>query len=410
MSDPVSPAGPRRAALIFIFITVVLDVLSFGVIIPVLPRLIERFLGGDTAHAAEWNGLFSTTWALMGFFCAPIFGALSDRFGRRPVILASNFAYGLDFLFMALAPTLPWLFVGRVISGITGSSFTAAYAYIADVTTPEKRSAGFGMVGAAFGLGFVIGPAVGGILGSIDLRLPFYVAAGLALVNACYGLFVLPESLPLERRSAFSWKKANPLGALKLLRSHPQLLGLSVTYGLYFLAHAVFPAIFVLYAGYRYGWNERDVGFALAAVGVCSALVQGGLVRKVVPKFGERRAMLFGLACAGLAYFLIGSAQTGFVVMIGSVISCLAGFFGPSVQGLMTKRVGPDEQGGLQGANTCVASIMGLIGPGLFSITFAEFIGPAALAPLPGTPFYVATGIVVLAAILGERSSRAANA
>jgi MFS transporter, DHA1 family, tetracycline resistance protein len=298
----VSTHGHGRAALGFILVTVVLDVLSIGIIVPVLPKLVEDFLEGDTVRAAEVFGLFGTAWAVMQFVSAPILGALSDRFGRRPVLLLSMAGLGLDYVLMALAPTLAWLFVGRLVSGITAASFSTANAYISDVTPPERRGAAFGAVGAAFGLGFVLGPAVGGLLGQSDPRLPFWVAAGFSLTNALYGLMVLPESLPPERRTPFSWARANPLGSLLLLGSSRALGGLAATHLLAMVGQNVYPAIFVLYAGYRYGWDAGTVGLALAAVGVASIVVQGGLVRPVLARLGDRRAMLLGLTFSALGY------------------------------------------------------------------------------------------------------------
>ncbi|MEO6463534.1 MAG: MFS transporter, partial [Candidatus Eisenbacteria bacterium] len=258
MSPVVAP--PRRAALAFIFVTVVLDVLALGLVIPVLPKLVETFLGGDTAAAARVFGVFGTVWAAMQFVFSPLLGALSDRFGRRPVILISNFGLGIDYILMALAPSLAWLFVGRVISGIVGASWTTAAAYLADVTKPEERAANFGRIGAAWGLGFVLGPALGGVLGGIDPRLPFWVAAVLTLLNACYGLFVLPESLPRERRGALDLRKANPLGSLRLLRGHRGLLALATVAFLFWMAHQVLSSTFVLYTSYRYDWSPTLVG------------------------------------------------------------------------------------------------------------------------------------------------------
>ncbi len=281
----------RPAALAFIFALVVVDVIAMGVVIPVLPKLVESFEGGDTARAAAVYGVFGTAWALMQFFAMPILGAASDRFGRRPVILVSCLGLGLDYFLMALAPNLAWLFVGRVISGITAASISTAFAYIADVSPPEKRAAAFGMIGAGFGLGFTLGPALGGLLGGIDPRLPFWVAGVLALANAAYGYFVLPESLPKEKRSPFRWARANPVGSLKLLRSHRELYGIAAVLFLMQLSHVVFPAVTVLYMGYRYGWGEMTVGLVLAAVGVCSMIVQGGLIRPVVKRIGERHAL-----------------------------------------------------------------------------------------------------------------------
>src|SRR5471030_1096825 len=271
-----APPPRRQAAVAFIFITVVLDVLAMGIIIPVLPRLIQDFLNGDPARAAIMFGVFGTVWSAMQFFCSPIIGMLSDRFGRRRVILLSNFGLGLDYIVMALAPTLGWLFVGRVISGITGASWTTAGAYIADVTPKEKRAASFGIIGAAWGLGFILGPALGGLLGSTNPRLQFWVAAGMTLVNALYGLLVLPESLPPEKRTKrFDWSKANPVGSLTLLRSHHELFGLATVNFLYFVSHQVLQSVFVLYVGYRYQWSPRAVGLSLALVGIGSVIVQG---------------------------------------------------------------------------------------------------------------------------------------
>lgn len=391
----------RSAALPFIFVTVVLDVLAFGVIIPVLPKLIEDFMGGDTARAATYVGLFGTVWALMQFFFSPVLGVVSDRFGRRPVILLSNFGLGFDYILMAVSPTVWWLFVGRVISGITGAAFTTAGAYIADVTPKEKRAAGYGVIGAAWGLGFILGPAMGGVLGNINPRLPFWVAAGLTLANACYGIFVLPESHAPERRSAFfDWRKANPLGALKLLMRHRELLGLAGVLLLYYLAHQAYPSVFVLYADYRYGWNTRDVGLTLAGLGICTSIVQGGLVRPFVAKFGERRSVLVGLTAGATAMTIFGLAATGVGFCAGIPVSSMMGLFGPAAQGLMTHYVSPDEQGQLQGATSSIMGITGMIGPALFTGVFANAIGPQHAPHMPGAPFLLA-GAFLAAALLG---------
>ncbi|HXK18825.1 MAG TPA: MFS transporter, partial [Polyangiaceae bacterium] len=304
-------SGPRRAAFIFVFITVLLDMLALGMIIPVLPRLILDFTHGDTAKAAGVLGVFGTVWALMQFFFAPLLGSASDRLGRRPVVLLSNFGLACDYVLMALAPSLGWLFVGRVISGITAASVPTASAYIADVTPPEKRAGAFGMLGAAFGLGFVLGPALGGVLGDIDPRLPFWAAAGLSGANALYGLFVLPESLPAQQRTAFSLKSANPLGSLKLLGSREGLLFMATLAFLGMLAHESLPATFVLYAQYRYGWSQKLVGLTLAAVGVCTGVVQGALVRPLVARFGERASLYIGLFSGAVGFAIYGLASTG---------------------------------------------------------------------------------------------------
>lgn len=390
MTESVPAREPRKAALIFIFITVMLDMLALGMIIPVLPKLVTHFMNDDPAKAAQVFGLFGTTWAAMQFLASPILGALSDRFGRRPVILASNFGLGLDYIVMALAPNIGWLFFGRLISGITAASVPTASAYIADVTTPEKRAAGFGMLGAAFGIGFVLGPAMGGLLGQHDKHLPFWVAAGLSLANAMYGTFVLPESLPKEKRAAFSWKRANPVGALKLLAGHRELFGLAAVIFLSFLAHEVLPSTFVLYAGYRYGWGAATVGMTLAMVGICSGAVQGGLVGPAVRRFGERKTLITGLLCGALGFAIYGLAPTGHLFWLGIPVMAIWGLANPSMQGLMTKRVGPSEQGRLQGTLSSLRGIGGMLGPGLFTLTFATFIKDKQSWHLPGAPFLLA--------------------
>jgi DHA1 family tetracycline resistance protein-like MFS transporter len=403
--NAAAPVGRRRAALAFIFITIVLDMFALGMVVPVLPHLIEDFLGGDTAGAAKMYGVFGTVWALMQFIAMPVMGALSDRFGRRRVILLSNFGLGLDYVLMALAPNLAWLFVGRVISGVTAASVSTGMAYIADVTPPEKRAAAFGRVGIAFGLGFVLGPALGGLLGSVDPRLPFWVAAGLSLANAMYGLFILPESLPPAKRRAFEWRRANPVGSLKLLRSHPELSGLAVVVFLSNLAHVALPATFVLYAGYRYGWDARAVGFVLAGVGICSAIVQGALVGPAVRRLGERRVLLTGLACGAIGFFAYGLAPTGVLFLTAVPVVALWGLASPAAQGLMTRHIGPTEQGALQGANGSVMGIATMIGPGLFAGTFAYFIEEGTRWHLPGAAFMLAAVLLALGAVVAARTT-----
>ena len=341
-----------------------------------------------------------------GRSCSSLFsllGALSDRFGRRPVILLSNFGLGFDYILMALAPTLSWLFVGRVISGITGASFTTAGAYVADVTPPEKRAGSYGLIGAAWGLGFILGPALGGVLGSINPRLPFWAAAAMTLLNAMYGLFVLPESLPRQHRRHFEWSRANPVGALKLLRSHRELFGLAGVSFLYFLAHQVLPSVFVLYAGYRYGWQARTVGLTLALVGICSVAVQAGLIRPIVARFGERRALLAGLFLGTIGFILFGAAPTGMRFLVGIPVLAFMGLYNPSAQGLMTRRVGPSEQGQLQGATSSIMGIAGSIGPGLFTLTFARAIDPHVSTHAPGAPFLLASLLLLIGFLLAWR-------
>jgi DHA1 family tetracycline resistance protein-like MFS transporter len=377
--------------MIFIFVTVLIDVLSFGVIIPVLPGLVRQFTGGDYAEAARWIGWFGFLFAAIQFFSSPVQGALSDRYGRRSVILLSCLGLGVDFLLMAVAHTLPLLLLARVVSGVFSASFSTANAYIADVTVPEKRAQAYGMLGAAFGIGFVAGPLIGGWLGGIGLRLPFWFAAALALLNFFYGWRVLPESLPPERRSRrFDWSHANPFGALRLLRSYPQVFGLAAVVFLANLAHYVYPSIFVLFAGYRYGWGPVQVSWVLAGVGVCSIIVNAVLVGRIVARIGERRALLLGLGCGVAGFIVYGLADTGRAFLLGVPISALWAIAGPAAQALITRQVQGDVQGRIQGALTSLVSLAGVLGPLLFANVFAWFIGPSAPAHLPGAPWLLA--------------------
>ena len=370
--------------------------LALGMIIPVLPKLIEEFQGGDTASAARMIGLFGTIWASAQFLAGPILGALSDRYGRRPVILISNFGLGIDYIVMALAPTLGWLIAGRMVSGVTSASIVTAFAYVADITAPDKRAKSFGFMGMAFGIGFVVGPALGGVLSLVSPRLPFWVAAALSLANGMYGLFILPESLPPERRASFSWKRANPLGALQFLQSHPKLFGFASIHFLYNLAHQSLASVFVLYTGYRYGWSATDVGLALTGVGVCFGIVQGGLVGPLVASFGERRTLVAGLIFGAAGMAIYGLAPTSFWFAAGIPIMAMWGLYGPSAQGMMTRRVNPTEQGRLQGALSSVTGITGIVGPGLFSFTFATLI-----RTMPGAPFVLASLLLATGAVIG---------
>lgn len=398
------PVPVRRGAVVFIFVTILLDTLALGVIIPILPKLVESFVDNDTASAAKIFGVFGTAWALMQFFFSPILGGLSDRFGRRPVVLLSNFGLALDYVLMALAPSLAWLFVGRVISGITSASISTSFAYIADVTPAEKRAAVFGKVGAAFGAGFILGPAIGGLLGGMDPRLPFWVAAGLSFANTLYGLLILPESLPPDRRSPFKWKSANPLGALRLLRSNRVLAGLSVANFFGQVAHVVLPSTFVLYATFRYGWDAATVGLTLAMVGICAMVVQGLGIGPIVSRLGERRALLLGLGCGAIGFLIFGLAPTGPLFWLGIPVMAFWGVSGAASQSLMTRLVAPDQQGQLQGATNSVQSVSQLVGPFLFTLTFAYFIGANAPLMLPGAPFLLASALLVLALVVAART------
>jgi DHA1 family tetracycline resistance protein-like MFS transporter len=401
---PHKAAQMRGAATAFIFVTILLDTLALGVIIPVLPKLVESFVDNDTASAARIFGVFGTAWAAMQFVFSPILGALSDRFGRRPVVLLSNFGLALDYVLMALAPSLSWLFVGRVISGITSASISTSFAYIADITPPERRAAVFGKVGAAFGAGFILGPALGGLLGGMDPRLPFWAAAGLSFANTLYGLLILPESLPKDRRSAFRWRSANPLGSLHLLRSNRVLSGLSVVNFFAQLAHVVLPSTFVLYATYRYGWDTKTVGLTLAIVGICAMAVQGTAIGPIVRRFGERSALLLGLGCGAAGFLIFGVAPRGVLFWLGIPVMALWGLSGAAIQALMTRLVAPDQQGQLQGATSSVQSLSQLVGPFLFTLTFAYFIGAQAPVKLPGAPFLLASALLLLALLIAAHT------
>lgn len=390
----------KKAAIAFILVIVVLDVLSLGLVIPVLAKLIKKLVDDDEVLASWYIGLFGTIWALMQFFCSPIMGALSDRFGRRPVLLVSAFGLGLDYILLALAPNLGWLIVGRVITGITAASFSTAQAYLADVTTPENRSAAFGMFGAAFGLGFVLGPVAGGLLSDIDLRLPFWVSAVLTLANALYGFFILPESLPKEKRMPFRWSRANPLGSLKLLASKTGLLPMAAILFLYQLSHQVFQSVFVIYTDERFKWSGLMVGSALATVGILNVIVQGGLIRPAIKRYGERILVFVGLLGGIIGFTSYSIAWTGPIFFACTLFFALMGFFNASLQGIMSKQLETNEQGQLSGANSSLNGIAGMIGPYLFTTVFGWTIVPGTSTYYPGAPFALAAAILTLALIL----------
>ena len=399
----------RKPALGFIFVTLFLDILGVGLIIPILPKLIEQLSGRNVSAASHTFGWLASLYSLMQFGFAPVLGSLSDRFGRRAVILTSLLGSGLDYLLLAFAPSLPWFFLGRIIAGITGANITAANAYIADVSPPEKRAANFGMVAAAFGLGFIAGPALGGVLGHIHLRLPFLVAAGLTFLNWLYGMFVLPESLPVEQRRAFDWKRANPIGSFVALRRHPELLGLTETYFLISLAHQVFPATWVLYTTYRYEWTPKEVGLSLALVGLMAAIVQGGLARKIIPALGERRSIIVGLANATVFLALYGLASKGWMIYVLLVVGSFGGIAMPALQGLVSRCVPLNEQGAVQGALASLASLAGILGPLLATGLFGYFINDKAPVHLPGAAFFASSLLVFLGLLLALRAFKKAT-
>jgi DHA1 family tetracycline resistance protein-like MFS transporter len=398
-----------KPAIIFIFITLFLDIFGIGVIVPVLPKLVEELQGGDLEAAAHSVGWLGALYALMQFIFSPVLGSLSDRFGRRPVILASLFGSGIDYLVLAWAPTLGWLYLARIVSGITAANFSAASAYIADVTPPEKRAAGFGMIGAAFGLGFIAGPAIGGLLGAHGLRTPFLVAAGITLLNWLYGAFVLPESLAKENRRPFTWESAHPIKALTALSRWPVVMGLAGTHFFSILAGNIYPALWVLYTGFRYGWDSRQVGISLALVGVMAAIVQAGLAGKVIAKIGERRGVYLGLLAMAVAMFCYGAATDGWMVYVIILIGSIGGIGSPATQSMISRAVPADEQGAVQGALNSITSIAGIVAPVLWTALFSWSIAKDRAFPLPGLSFYGACAVSLAAAGLAWRAFRKAG-
>jgi DHA1 family tetracycline resistance protein-like MFS transporter len=392
----------RKAAVVFIFVTVMLDMLALGLIAPVLPKLILDFLGGNATSAATWLGVFGTVFALMQFFFSPVLGVLSDRFGRRPVILLSNLGLGLDYIVMALSPTIGWLFVGRVISGITASSVPTAMAYISDVVPKEKRAGAFGMIGVAFGLGFILGPGIGGPLADVSPRLPFWVAGGFSLANWLYGYIFVPESLRQEHRKIFTLRRANPIGSLVLLRSHPELWKLASLQFLAYVSHEVF-VIWALYAIYRFAWNQTTIGISLALVGVFTAAISGGLTGRIVAWLGERRTLYIGQFFGAVGMVIAGLARSGGLYLASIPVISMWNISFPAAQGMMTHRVSEREQGELQGAIQSLRSIAFVIGPFLFSGIFAWFIDPKHSLYLPGAPYYLAAALLFTAMLLATR-------
>lgn len=382
----------------FIFVTLLLDVLGIGLIIPILPRLVESFVGNDMVTAARLYGALGALYALMQFVCAPIIGSLSDRFGRRKVILVSLFASAIEYGILVFAPNITWLFIGRILTGITGANYSAAMAYVADVSAPEKRAANFGLMGAAFGIGFIAGPALGGLLGGYDLRAPFVAAGLLTLLNWLYGCFVLPESLAPENRRAFSWGRSNPVGAFLAFKHHPAAIELAATFFLLHLAHQVFPATWVLYTEYRYAWSPFETGLSLTVVGIVYAVVQGGLTRVAVRRLGERKTILIGMAIAAIAYVGYGSATAGWMVYATLCFGAFSGVTMPTIQSVVSRQVGADEQGRLQGALVSLASVTGILGPAIATGLFSYFISDKAPRKLPGMPYYFSALLVISAA------------
>jgi DHA1 family tetracycline resistance protein-like MFS transporter len=387
----MSPRPAGKNALIFVAITLLLDTIGFGLIIPVLPALLVDVTGASVSRAAVYGGWLAFAYAAIQFCAAPVLGGLSDRFGRRPVLLFAIGALGVDYVVMGLAPTLGWLFLGRIIAGAAGASFSPAYAYVADISPPDKRAQNFGIVSAMFGVGFIAGPAIGGLLGSLGPRAPFFAAAGLSLLNFLYGLFVLPESLPVERRRAFDWTRANPLGTLARMRRHPVVLGILSALFLWMLAHQVMPATWSFYTKFRFGWSEAMIGASLAAVGVLMALSQATLVRVLVPRIGERRAALLGMGIASVGYFGYAVATAGWMMFAWLSTWFFGAIVMPVTNAVMSHRIEPDAQGELQGAVASLYSLSTIVGPPVMSQLFGYFSSPGAAFHVPGAAFIAAS-------------------
>ncbi|REK09418.1 MAG: MFS transporter [Planctomycetota bacterium] len=393
-------------ALAFIFVTVLIDMIGFGIVLPVLPDLIMELKDVTVSQASLYGGWLLFTYAILQFFCGPIVGNLSDRFGRRPVLLWSMLAFGLDYALMGIAPSIAWLFLGRAVAGMAGAAHTTANAYIADVSPPEKRAQNFGLMGAAFGLGFIIGPALGGLLGSYGSRAPFFAAAALALLNLCYGYFVLPESLPPQGRRPFHWHRANTLGTILQLRSYPLVFALAGALFLWMLGHQVLPSIWAYYTKEKFAWSSRDVGVSLAFAGVLMAAVQAGLTRFIVPRLGERRTVMVGLTAGGLGYLGYAAATQGWMMYCVMLVGMMAGLTFPSLNALMSQQIPKNAQGELQGAVASIFSLTSIVGPVVMTQLFGYFSSPAAPFYFPGAAFIFATFLVVLSMIVFLRVVR----
>ncbi len=393
-------APSRKAAMRFIFITLLIDVTGLGLIIPVLPKLIEQLTGGTISQASQWGGWLTFAYAIMQFFCAPIIGGLSDKYGRRPVLLLSLFGFGIDYLFLAFAPTIWWLFLGRVIAGITGASFTTASAYIADVSTAENRAQNFGLLGAAFGLGFIIGPSMGGLLAHYGIRVPFLVAAGFSLLNAAYGYFVLPESLSKENRRNFEWERANPLGSLMHLKKYPSVLSLIWSLVLVYIAAHALQSTWTFINLERFNWSEQMLGLSLGVVGIMTMIVQGGLIRYINPKLGNEKSVYIGLAIYSLGMLAFAFADKSWMMFVFMIPYCLGGIAGPALQAILAGHVPRTEQGELQGALTSMISATSIVGPLVMTNLFAYFTKPGAPIHFSGAPFLLGSILLMGSAIV----------
>ncbi|MDB5117288.1 MAG: tetracycline resistance efflux pump [Mucilaginibacter sp.] len=402
MDQPIQTK--KQAALGFIFITLLIDVMGLGIIIPVIPQLIEHLIKGDVSDASWYGGWLTAAYAGTQFLFAPLIGNLSDKFGRRPVLLCSLLGFSVDYAFSAFAPTIGLLFVGRIVAGITGASFTTANAYIADISTPEKRAANFGLVGVAFGLGFIIGPVLGGILGKYDVHYPFIAAAVLALLNATYGYFILPESLPLEHRRPLELKRCSPWGTLIQLKKYKSVIGLAASLFLVYISVQAVQSVWTYYVIKKFNWNDDWIGYSLGTVGLLVAIVQGGLIRIILPKLGQKRSIWVGLLLYSTGLLLFAFATKGWMMFAFLVPYCLGGIAGPALQGYMSNNVPPNEQGELQGGLTSLMSLSSIFGPLIMTEAFYFFTKPNSFIQFPGAPFVIGSVLMLLSALLAVRS------
>jgi len=390
----------KQAAIGFIFITMLIDITGWGIIIPVIPKLIKELIHGDISQAAKIGGWLTFAYAITQFLFAPLIGNLSDKYGRRPIILISLFAFSMDYLLLAFAPTIQWLFVGRIIAGLTGASITTATAYIADVSTPENRAKNFGMIGAAFGLGFIIGPVIGGLLGQYGARIPFYAAAILCLLNFLYGYFILPESLSTKNRRPFDIKRANPIGALLRIKKYPKLIGLVLaTFLLYIASHAVH-SNWSYFTMYQFKWDEKMVGISLGVIGLLVGIVQGGLIRWINPKLGNEKSIYVGMALYTLGMFLFATATQSWMMFVFLIPYCLGGIAGPAMQSVISEQVPANEQGEIQGTMSSLMSASAIIGPPMMSTVFYYFTHDEAPFKFAGAPFVLGGALMFVSTII----------
>lgn len=390
----------RKAAVGFIFITLMIDVIGWGLIIPVMPDLIAKMKGIPVNEASVWGGYLLFVYAFMQFICAPILGNLSDRYGRRPVILLSLLGFCIDYIFLALAPSFGWFFVGRIIAGITGASFTAATAYIADVSTAETRAKNFGLIGAAFGIGFIIGPALGGLLAGWGIRAPFYAAAILCFLNSLYGYFILPESLDETHRRPFEWKRANPIGSLMHMKKYPAISGLAVSFTLIYLAAHAVQSNWNYFTMYRFQWTEKMVGISLAVVGLLVGVVQAGLTRMINPKIGNEKSVYLGLLLYSLGLALFAFATEGWMMFLFLIPYCMGGIAGPAIQSIIAGHVPPNEQGELQGGLTSLMSLTSIVGPIIMTKLFYFSTKKTASFHFPGAPFLLGALLMLASTVI----------